>query len=102
MIACGGDIDTDAFTAPVDAMRLEIWKALDDTARQRRSLERLTQTHQKDSNVNHCVRRGDMVLKYHNVRSIADHWTVRQSQARIILVSANSDSGNFFIAVTLR
>src|SRR5258707_5097630 len=90
MIACGGDIDRRVYSSR-RGNELEIGKALDDTARQRGPLAHDTNDIKKQQPLNHGVRIGKVVLKYGDVRSIAEYRPVGAFERHILVVVQNSD-----------
>jgi hypothetical protein len=72
MIACSGYIDR-RVSSSRRGNELEIGKALDDIARQRGPLAHDTNDIKRQQPLNYGVRIGEVVLKYGDVRSIAEH-----------------------------
>src|SRR5260221_9501751 len=90
MIACGGDIDRRVYSSR-RGNELEIGKALDDTARQRGPLAHDTNDIKRQQPLNQGVRVGEVVLKYHDVRSMADHRPIGTLKRDILVIVPNSD-----------
>ena len=70
---------------------LEIRKALNDVAGQRSPLAHDTDDIKRQQPLNHGVRIGDVVVKYGDVRSIAERRPVGALQRHILVIVENSD-----------
>src|SRR5713226_9444116 len=70
---------------------LEIGKALKDVAGQRGPLAHDTNDIKRQQPLNHGVRIGEVVLKYGDVRSIAEHRPIGALQRHILVIVQNSD-----------
>src|SRR6266404_5827318 len=90
MIARGGDIDH-GVSSSRRGNELEIGKALNDLARQRGPLAHDTNDIKRQQPLNHGVRIGEVVLKYDDVRSVAEHRPSGALKRRILVIVQNSD-----------
>src|SRR5438128_5584910 len=70
---------------------LEIGKALNDVAGQRGPLAHDTNDIERQQPLNHGVRIGEVVLKYGDVRSIAEHRPISALKRSILVIVQNSD-----------
>src|SRR6202162_5691960 len=89
MIVRGGDIDRRVHTSRRDN-ELEIGKALNDVAGQRGPLAHDTNDVKRQQPLNQGVRIGEMVLKYGDVRSIAEHRPIGALKRHILVIVQNS------------
>src|SRR5216684_8632101 len=90
MIASGGDIDRRVYRSR-RGNELEIGKALNDVAGQWRPLAHDTYDIKRQQPLNHGVRIGEVVLKYSDVRSIAEHRPIGALKRHILVIVQNSD-----------
>src|SRR5437016_11982882 len=90
MIARGGDIDRRVYKSR-RGNELEIGKALNDVAWQRGPLSHDTNDIKRQQPLNHGVRIGEVVLKYGDVRSIAEYRPVGALKRHILVIVQNSD-----------
>src|ERR1700694_4695468 len=90
MIAGGGDIDR-RVSRSRRGDELEIGKALNDVAGQRGPLAHDTNDIKRQQPLNHSVRVGEMVLKYGDVRSIAEHRPIGALKRHSLVIVQNSD-----------
>ena len=90
MIARGGDIDR-RVSRSRRGNELEIGKALNDVAGQRGPLAHDTNDIKRQQPLNHGVRIGEVVLKYGDVRSIAEHRPIGALKRHILVIVQNSD-----------
>src|ERR1700736_5702837 len=90
MIARGGDIDR-RVSSSRRGYELEIGKALNDVAGQRSPLAHDTNDIKRQQPLNYSVRMGEVVLKYGDVRSIAEHRPIGALQRHILVIVQNSD-----------
>src|ERR1700726_416037 len=90
MIARGGEIDR-RVSKSRRGNELEIGKALNDVAGQWGPLAHDTNDIKRQQPLNQGVRIGDVVLKYSDVRSIAEHRPIRALKRRILVIVQNSD-----------
>src|SRR6266699_2619428 len=70
---------------------LEIGKALNDVAGQRGPLAHDTNDIKRQQPLNHGVRIGEVVLRYGDVRSIAEHRPIGALKRHILVIVQNSD-----------
>src|SRR5258706_13281475 len=70
---------------------LEIGKALNDVAGQRGALAHDTNDIKREQPLNHGLRIGEVVLKYDDVRSIAQYRPISALKRRILVIVQNSD-----------
>src|SRR5260370_41906503 len=90
MIARGGDIDRRVYSSR-RGNELEIGKALNDVAGQRSPLAHNTNNIKRQQPLNQGVRIGEEVLKYGDVRSIAEHRPIGALKRYIYIVVQNND-----------
>jgi hypothetical protein len=90
MIARGGDIDR-RVSRSRRGNELEIGKALNDVTGQRSPLAHNTNDIKRQQPLNHGVRIGEVVLKYGDVRSIAEHRPIGTLKRDILVIVQNSD-----------
>src|SRR6202011_1406612 len=90
LIARGGDIDRRVYGSR-RGNELEIGKALNDVAGQRGSLAHDTNDIKRQQPLNHGLRIGEVVLKYGDVRSIAQYRPISALKRRILVIVQNSD-----------
>src|SRR6266853_693624 len=90
IIARGDDIDRRVYRSR-RGNELEIGKALNDVAGQRGPLAHDTNDIKRQQPLNHGVRIGEVVLKYSDVRSIAEQRPIRALKRYILIVVQNSD-----------
>src|ERR1700688_5279813 len=90
MIARGGDIDR-RVSKSRRGNEFEIGKALNDVAGQRGPLAHDTNDIKRQQPLNHSVRIGEMVLKYGDVRSVAEHRPIGALKRHILVIVQNSD-----------
>ena len=90
MIARGGHIGR-RVSSPRRRYELEIGKALNDVAGQRCPLAHDTNDIKRQQPLNHGVRFGEVVLKYGDVRSIAEHRPIDAFKRDILVIVQNSD-----------
>src|SRR5258707_1555049 len=89
-IASAGDIDR-RVSRSRRGNELEIRKALNDVAGQRGPLAHDTNDVKRQQPLNHGVRIGEVVLKYGDVRSIAEHRPIGALKRHILVIVQNSD-----------
>src|SRR5437870_8828271 len=70
---------------------LEIGKALNDVAGQRGPLAHDTNDIKRQQPLNQGVRIGEVILKYGDVRSIAEHRPIGALKRHILVIVQNSD-----------
>src|ERR1700738_1009243 len=85
MIARGLDIDR-RVSRSRRGNELEIWKALDDVAGQRGPLAHDTNDIKWEQSLNHGLFIGDVILKYGDVRSLAEHRPVGALKRHILVI----------------
>src|ERR1700726_4164651 len=90
MAARGGDIDRRVYRSR-RGNELEIGKALNDVAGQRGPLAHATNDIKRQQPLNHGVRIGEVVLKYGDVRSIAEHRPIGALKRHILVIVQNSN-----------
>src|SRR3984893_1897375 len=90
MVARGGHIDR-RVSRSRRGNELEIGKALNDVAGQRGSLAHDTNNIKRPQPLNQGIRIGEVVLKYGDVRSIAEHRPIGALKRRILVIVQNSD-----------
>src|SRR6478609_7404174 len=90
MIARGGKVDRRVYRAR-RGNELEIGKALNYVAGQRGPLAHDTHDIKRQQPLNHGVRIGEVVLKYGDVRSIAEHRPIGALKRHILVIVQNSD-----------
>src|SRR6266436_5165290 len=90
MIARGGDIDRRVYRSR-RGNELEIGEALNDVAGQRGPLAHDTNHIKRQQPLNHGGRIGEVVLKYGDVRSIAEHRPIGALERHILVIVENSD-----------
>src|SRR5258705_13915206 len=90
MFARGGDIDRRVYSSR-RGNKLEIGKALNDVAGQRGPLAHDTNDIERQQPLNHGVRIGEVVLKYGDVRSIAEHRPISALKRCILVVVQDRD-----------
>src|SRR5437016_2007150 len=90
MLACGDEIDC-RVSRSGRGNELEIGKALNDVAGQRGPLAHNANDIKKQQPLNHGVRIGEVVLKYGDVRSIAEHRPIGALKRHILVIVQNSD-----------
>src|SRR3989449_3957964 len=90
MIARGGDIDRRVYRSH-RGNELEIRKALNDVAGQRGPLAHDTNDIKGQQPLNDGVRIGEVVLKYGDARSIAEHRPIGALKRHILVVVQNRD-----------
>src|SRR5690242_15876843 len=90
MIARGGDIDR-RVSRPRRGNELEIGKALNDVTGQRGPLAHDTDDIKRQQPLSQGLRIGDVVLKYGDVRSIAEHRPIGALKRHILVIVQNSD-----------
>src|SRR5205807_9924723 len=90
MIARGSDIDRQVYSSR-RGNELEIGKALNDVTGQRGPLAHDTNDIKRQQPLNHGVRVGKVVLKYGDVRSIAEHRPIAALKRHIVVIVQNSD-----------
>src|SRR5438445_12829328 len=89
MIARGDDIDRCVYGSR-RGNELEIGKALNDVAGHRRPLAHDTNDIKRQQPLNHGVRIGEVVLKYGDVRSLAEPRPVGTLKRHILVIVQNS------------
>src|SRR5260370_23847325 len=89
-IASAGDIDR-RVSRSRRGNELEIGKALNDVAGQRGPLAHDTNDFKRQQPLNYGVRIGKVVLKYGDVRSIAEHRPIGALKRYILVIVQNSD-----------
>ena len=87
----GGDIDRRVYRSR-RGNELEIGKALNDVAGQRGPLAHDTNDIKRQQPLNHGVRIGEVVLKYGEVRSIAEQRPIGALKRHILVIVQNSAS----------
>src|SRR5438309_11066955 len=90
MIARGGNINRSVYSSS-RSNELEIGKALNDVAGQRGPLAHDTNDIKRQQPLNYGVWIGEVVLKYGDVRSIAEHRPVGALKRHILVIVQNSD-----------
>src|SRR3989442_11951463 len=90
VMARGGDIDRRVYSSG-RGNELEIGKALNDVAGQRSPLAHDTNDVKRQQPLNHAVRIGEVVLKYGDVRSIAEHRPIGALKRCILVIVQNGD-----------
>src|SRR5260370_24475791 len=85
MIAGGGDIDR-RVSMSRRGNELEIGKALNDVAGQRGTLAHDTNDIKREQPLNYGVRIGEVVMKYGDIRSIADHRPIGPLKRYILVI----------------
>src|SRR6266853_371360 len=90
MIARGGYIDRRVYTSR-RGNELEIGKAFNDGAGQRSPLAHDTNHIKRQQPLHHGIRIGEVVLKYGDVRSIAEHRPIGALNRCILVIVQNSD-----------
>src|SRR5258706_16454781 len=90
MIARGLDIDR-RVSRSCRSNEFEIGKALNDLAGQRRPLAHETNDIKRQQPLNHGIRIGEVVMKYGDVRSLAEHRPIGTLKRRILVIVQNSD-----------
>src|SRR6266446_1087880 len=90
MIARGGHIDRRVYKS-CRGNELEIGKAFNDIAGQRGPLAHDTNDIKRQQPLNQGVRIGEVVLKYGDVRSIAQYRPISALKRRILVIVQNSD-----------
>ncbi len=90
MIAGSGDVDRRVYRSR-RGDELEIGKALDDDAGQWGSLTHDTDDVKRQQPPNHGIWIGKVVLKYGNIRSLADCRPIGAVKRHVLVVVQNSD-----------
>src|ERR1700693_1601201 len=90
MVAGGAEIDR-RVSSSRRGNELEIGKTLNDVARQRGPLAHDTNDIKRQQPLNHGLRLGEVVLKYGDVRSIAQYRPISALKRRILVIVQNSD-----------
>src|SRR5260370_32317398 len=90
MIARSGDIDRGVYGSR-RGNKLEIGKALDDVAGQWGALTHHTDDVKGQEPLNHGIWIGKVVLKYNDIRSIAEHRPIGALKRHVLVVVQNRD-----------
>src|SRR5690242_16621164 len=90
MIVRGGDIDR-RVSRSRQGNELEIGKALNNVTGQRGPLAHDTNDIKRQQPLNHGVRIGEVVLKYGDVRSIAEQRPIGALKRNTLVIVQNSD-----------
>src|SRR5579863_9273301 len=90
VVAGGGDIDR-RVSGSRRGDELEIWKTVNDVARQRGAFPHDTNDIKRLQPLNQGVRIGEVVLKYRDVRSIAEQRPIGALKRHILIIIQDSD-----------